>query len=63
MNISDFWGFISKNSDFFSKLAVSADIKIDFNKELFYIDDTWYADPFYLILKMFRSKFEEMGPF
>ena len=62
MNIEEFWVFFNKNSEFFNKMATFSDIKIDFKKELFYKNEMWYADPFFLILLLFRDKFDEMGP-
>jgi hypothetical protein len=37
-------------------------VRIDFENELFFIKNRWFADPFYLLLKLFRDKFAELGP-
>jgi len=62
MKIEDFWSFLRENSDFFSKMATFSSIKIDFKRGIYYIDDGWMADPFFLILRLFRDKFNELGP-
>lgn len=62
MKFEELWLFLEENRDFFDKLAFSAEVKIDYENEKFSMGDTWSADPFYLITKLFRKKFEESSP-
>ena len=62
MNFIELWAFFRENKDFFEKMAYAANIKIDYNKEKFYYSDIWSADSFYLLMLLFRKKFEDSGP-
>ena len=62
MKIKDFWEFIRENEEFFLRLSYVSDVKIDFAGSKYSAGDQWMADPFFLILKLFRAKFNEAGP-
>ncbi len=62
MKIVELWHFIRENDAFFRKLTLDSDIIIDFKNEMFSIGDGMYADPFMLITKSFRTKFNKSGP-
>lgn len=62
MNMDDIWSFIEEKADFFKKISKRDDVVIDFDNHIYTIDERWFIDPFYLILFIFRKKFEESGP-
>jgi hypothetical protein len=62
MNFEEIWGFIKENSSFFRKISKKEEINIDFDNMLYFIEDEWRADPFYMIISVFRSRFSELGP-
>ncbi len=62
MNFNSIWQFLRENNEFFEKLSYLSNIKIDYEKEKSYSSDSWNADPVFLMLSLFRRKFEEMPP-
>ncbi len=62
MKMSRIWSFIEDNSDFFKKMSKKEEINIDFKKHTYTIGDRWMIDPFFMILYIFRRKFEVSGP-
>jgi len=62
MDFDALWSFFDENLSFFENMAHSAEVRIDAKGKKFYRGDLWNPDPMYLLLVLFRKKFETSAP-
>ncbi len=62
MKTEEIWKFIKNNNNFFNKISKKEDVDIDYNRESYLMNGVWRADPVYLLLFIFRIKFNTLGP-
>lgn len=63
MDFDNLWGFFSENLSFFENMAHQAGVRIAPSEKRFYHSDgRWSPDPMYLLLVLFRKKFEMSSP-